>query len=115
ALPGGDLALDLEVVALDDRGRSSFQLLQRRMQTTRTGGEQPIHGLVFDCLALRGRDVRSLPLRDRKTLLRELLPVGDGLRYSDHLEGDGERLFRAACAAGSEGIIAKRADCPYVG
>lgn len=115
ALPGGDLALDAEVVVLDERGRSSFQRLQRRMHTTRAGGEQPIHGLVFDCLALHGRDLRPLPLRDRKALLRGLLPGDDGLRYSDHLDGAGEQFFRAACAEGSEGIVAKRVDSPYVG
>jgi DNA ligase D-like protein (predicted ligase) len=114
-LPGGDLALDVEVVALDEGGRPSFQLLQRRMHTTRTGGAQPIHGLAFDCVALHGRDLRALPLGERKALLRELLRGGDALRYSDHLEGDGERFLRAACREGFEGVVAKRADSPYVG
>jgi bifunctional non-homologous end joining protein LigD len=97
------------------RGRSGFQLLQRRMHTTRAGREQRIHALVFDCLALHGRDLRALPLRDRKELLRDLLGRGDGIRYSDHFDGDGDKLLEAACAEGSEGIVAKRADCPYVG
>jgi bifunctional non-homologous end joining protein LigD len=114
-LPGGDLALDAEVVALDKEGRSSFQLLQRRMHTERAGGEQRIHALVFDCLAFHGRDVRGLPLGDRKALLPDLLRGKDPVRYSDHLATDGDQLLQAACAAGLEGIVAKRADCPYVG
>ena len=37
------------------------------------------------------------------------------IRYTDHFEGDGEGFFRAACEAGLEGVIAKRADGPYRG
>src|SRR5437870_597859 len=59
--------------------------------------------------------VRGLGLRDRKARLRELVPAIDPLRYTDHFEGDGEGFFRAACEAGLEGVIAKRADGPYRG
>jgi bifunctional non-homologous end joining protein LigD len=114
-LPGGDFALDAEVVALDDSGRSSFQRLQGRMHATRAGTDVPIHGLVFDCLALEGRDLRSLSLLERKALLQALLPHGDVLRYCDHYDGDGARFLEAACAKAFEGIVAKRGDCPYVG
>jgi len=114
-LPGEDLMLDGEIVALDEQGRPSFQLLQRRMHTTRPVASVPIVAYLYDCLALRGRDLRGLGLRDRKARLRELVPAIDPLRYTDHFEGDGERFFRAACEAGLEGVIAKRADGPYRG
>jgi bifunctional non-homologous end joining protein LigD len=114
-LPGEDLALDGEIVALDEQGRPRFQLLQRRMHTTRHAAEVPIIAYLYDCLALWGRDLRRLGLRDRKALLRELVPASDPLRYTDHFEGDGARVFRAACEAGLEGVIAKRADGPYRG
>jgi bifunctional non-homologous end joining protein LigD len=114
-LAGGDFALDAEVVALDDTGRSSFQLLQGRMHALRTAGRVPIHGLVFDCLALHGRDVRTLPLLERKALLQRLLGRGDVLRFCDHYEGDGARFLAAACEQAFEGVIAKRSDCSYVG
>ena len=114
-LAGGDLALDGEIVALDEQGRPRFQLLQRRMHTTRHAGRVPIVAYHYDCLALWGRDLRGLPLRDRKALLRELVPAVDPLRYTDDFAGDGERFFRAACEAGLEGMIAKRGDGPYRG
>jgi DNA ligase D-like protein (predicted ligase) len=119
-LPGGDLALDAEVVALDAHGRSSFQRLQRRMHVTgdlrRLAREVPVTAYVYDCLAFSGRDARHLPLVERKTLVRELVAGGDVLRYCDHVEAkDGQALFEAACEAGLEGVVAKRVDAPYVG
>jgi bifunctional non-homologous end joining protein LigD len=119
ALAGGDLALDAEVVALDDEGRPSFQRLQRRMHVVRGRaqaiGAAPVTACVYDCLALDGRDTRELPLVARKALLRELLPAGGSLRYSDHVEGEGAEFFAVARDAGLEGIVAKRADSPYRG
>ena len=32
------------------------------------------------------------------------------LRFSEHLEGDGQAIFRRACALGLEGIVSKRRD-----
>ena len=56
-----------------------------------------------------------LPLRDRKRLLRATLQLThDTLRLSTHRNGDGEAYFRHACAHGWEGLVAKRADSPYV-
>jgi len=120
SLPGGDLALDAEVVALDPHGRSSFQRLQRRMHVTgdlrRLVRDVPVTAYVYDCLASSGRDVRHLPLVERKTLVRELIAGDDVLRYCDHVEAeDGPALLEAVCEAGLEGVVAKRADAPYVG
>ena len=118
-LQGGDLALDAEVVALDDTGRPSFHLLQRRMHLTHgiaaAAAAVPVTALVYDCLVLDGRDQRPLPLRARKALVRRLLPRGGVLRYCDHLAGRGQAFLAATCAAGLEGVVAKRADAPYCG
>jgi len=119
ALDGGDLALDAEVVALDADGRASFERLQQRMHVARDVGRAaaavPVTAYVHDCLALLGRDVRGLPLLERKALLRELIRTPGTLRYADHVEGEGEPFLAAVRARGLEGVVAKRADAPYRG
>jgi bifunctional non-homologous end joining protein LigD len=116
ALAGGDLALDGEIVALDADGRPSFHLLQRRMHETRgTAAAVPVTAYVYDCLALEGRDVRSLPLLERKALLAALVPRGGPVRYCDHVDEGGPAFLAAARELGLEGVVAKRADSPYRG
>ena len=118
-LPGGDLALDGEIVVPDAHGRPSFHALQRRMHASRAVAALaracPVVTYVYDCLALEGCDLRGLPLRERKARLRALLGRGGTLRYADHVEGDGGAFFAEACAAGLEGVVAKRAEAPYRG
>jgi ATP-dependent DNA ligase len=60
-----------------------------------------------------GRDVRPLPLLERKKILRGLLSFDDPLRFTEHRDTEGEAYYREACAQGWEGLIAKRADAPY--
>jgi bifunctional non-homologous end joining protein LigD len=99
--------LDGEVVALD-HGQTSFAKLARR------GREPvPVFLYVFDLLWLDDDDLRPLPLRERKRLLRHALPAGDRVRLTQHRNGDGEAFFAEACGKGWEGVIAKRADSPY--
>jgi bifunctional non-homologous end joining protein LigD len=108
AQPSGDFVVDGEVVALDGAGITRFQRLQRR------GKERvAVYLYVFDLLRLDGRDVRPLPLRERKALLRRALRFGDPIRYTPHRNEHGERLYAEACRKGLEGVIAKRADSPY--
>src|SRR6058998_3733081 len=111
-LAGGDLALDAE-------GRPSFERLQRRMHlvrdVARAAAAVPATAYFYDCLALFGRDLRGLALADRKALLRELFPAPAAVRYADHVEGDGAEFLAAACKAGLEGVVAKRADSRYLG
>jgi bifunctional non-homologous end joining protein LigD len=118
-LRGGDLALDAEVVALDASGRASFARLQQRMHVVRgvarLAAMVPVVAYVYDCLALHGRDLRGLPLRARKDLVHRLVGRPDTLRYCDHVEGHGAAFLDAACRAGAEGVVAKRADAPYHG
>src|SRR5207302_320645 len=81
----------------------------------RAAARVPTTAYFYDCLALFGRDLRGLPLADRKALLRELLPAPGAVRYADHVEGDGAAFLDAACEAGLEGVVAKRADARYLG
>jgi len=68
---------------------------------------------VFDLLWLDGQDVRGLPLRERKALLRDALSWEDPLRLVPYRNEAGEAMFEEACKAGWEGVIAKRADSVY--
>ena len=71
---------------------------------------------AFDLLHLDGRDLRELPLLERKQRLEQLLaplPPDHPVRFSDHLIGAGPELYRQACRLGAEGIVAKRMDAPY--
>jgi bifunctional non-homologous end joining protein LigD len=118
-LPLASFAIDGEIVALDERGRSSFERVQRRFTQTdaaaiaRAQREVPVAYQAFDLLGALGCDVRGLPLARRKELLAGFVPALGVVRFSDHVEGDGQRLFEAAAAHGLEGVIAKRADSRY--
>jgi bifunctional non-homologous end joining protein LigD len=116
SVDGPDLLVDGEIVAFE-RGRTSFQRLQKRMQI-RDPAEALRSGVavfyyLFDVLELDGRDVRGLPLLERKAKLRSGVQFGGRLRYTTHRRGDGVTAFRSACQRGWEGVIAKRADSTY--
>ena len=108
AEPCDDYVIDGEVVAFDSRGITSFSRLQRRHRE-RVG----IFYYVFDLLRLGREDVRELPLRERKAMLRQALRFEGHVRFSPHRNEHGEQLFRDACRKGLEGLMAKRADSPY--
>lgn len=106
------LLLDGEVVALDELGRSSFQLLQRMNQPGSGAGH--LFYYIFDILNLNGRDTTGLPLRKRKALLEVLLKgAPDCLRVSGFLPGGAETISRKLSGIGLEGIIAKKRDSTY--
>ena len=106
----GTVLIDGELVVLDDEGRPSFQLLQNALDGKGAG----IVLYAFDLLRQGGRDLKGLPLTERKARLAALLPEADPvLRYSDHVLGKGEELLSAMCERGLEGIISKRADAKY--
>jgi bifunctional non-homologous end joining protein LigD len=107
AQPVDDFVLDGELVAFHD-GITSFSRLQRRARE-----HVPVFLYVFDLLRHEGRDVRDLPLRERKALLRKSFEFGGRVRYSTHRNEHGTKLFREACHQGLEGLMAKRADSPY--
>src|SRR5262249_16055915 len=68
----------------------------------------------FDLIELNGDDMRRDPLEVRKATLRSMLAkVSLGLRFNEHLEGDGPTVFAHACKMGLEGIVSKRKDSVY--
>lgn len=121
ALPFSQLLLDGEIVALEEGGRPSFQRLQQRAQLRRAADirravvDLPVTYFAFDLLALGPRDLRRLPLTQRKALLREVVPAAGAIRYLDHVEEAGEPLYREIERMRLEGVIAKRGDAPYRG
>jgi bifunctional non-homologous end joining protein LigD len=111
-----DFIVDGEVVAFED-GRTSFEKLQQRLGVRNPGATLraavPVYFYLFDVLWANGRDVRELPLRERKQLLRGLLNFGAPIRYTTHRTQNGEAYYAYACASGWEGLVVKRADATY--
>ncbi|MGE5353825.1 MAG: DNA ligase D [Acidobacteriota bacterium] len=104
-----DAVLDGEVVTLDGTGKSNFQLLQNYPRTK----EGELVYFVFDLLYLDGYDLRDLPLKDRKDMLKKLLPELEHVRLSDHVKESGIEFFNAAQEKHQEGIMAKDMKSPY--
>ena len=106
-----DAIIDGEIVALDEKGLSSFQLLQ----AFELGQERPpIFFYAFDLLRLDGKDFLDRPLSERKTMLEKLLKNAPGvIRFSASLGEDVEELLRQAREIGLEGLIGKRKNSTY--
>lgn len=101
--------IDGEIVALDEKGKPQFQLLQQYAQEQNV----PLCYYVFDCLYVNGKSIEDKPLTERKEILKNLLPQSDLIVYCDHVAEQGKKFFAAAGKQGLEGIIAKRADSMY--
>jgi bifunctional non-homologous end joining protein LigD len=100
--------IDGEAVACDDNGVASFNLIRHHRANGR------IFLYAFDLIELNGDDLRRDPLEVRKATLRSrLAKAGLGLRFNEHLEGDGPTVFAHACKMGLEGIVSKRKDSMY--
>ncbi|MGE0228172.1 MAG: non-homologous end-joining DNA ligase [Dehalococcoidia bacterium] len=117
--PAHQLILDGEIVALDERGVPSFQLLQERIHLTGDGeiaraeARIPVIYYVFDLLYLDGVDLRDVPLEDRReTLARVLLPA-PSIRLVEPFEVDGITAFEIARTHDLEGLVAKKRDSVY--
>lgn len=112
ALPCADAVFDGEVVGLDPKGRSSFQLLQ----SANTPGEKraPLCYYVFDLLHIEGKDLRGLPLEERKQILRSLIGSHhEPVRFSASINAEPTALLAEVQARGLEGIIAKKRKSLY--
>ncbi|HEY3663150.1 MAG TPA: non-homologous end-joining DNA ligase [Chthoniobacterales bacterium] len=110
-LPCQECVIDGEVVALDEEGRSSFQLLQAREME---GYDAPLFYYVFDLLQLEGKSLTGFPLTTRKEMLRQLCAgAEEPIRYSGELGDDPRALLAEVKRRGLEGIIGKRADSVY--
>ena len=96
--------LDGELSVIDADGRSIFAAMMQ-------GRRHEARYCAFDVLSINGKDVRQIPLIERKAELRRLLPRRSRcLLYVDHVRSTGKLLFAWACAWDLEGIVAKRAD-----
>jgi bifunctional non-homologous end joining protein LigD len=106
-----DIVIDGEIVALDDRGRPSFQLLQGfDMGLVRP----PIVFYAFDLLRLDGEDLRGLPIEERKAKLATLLrPPPPAIRYSASFTENIDELLNKVRELSLEGLIGKRAGSRY--
>lgn len=110
AIPG-EAIIDGEVVVVHE-GRANFSELQAELAAGRQGR---LVYYAFDLLWRNG-DLRKLPQIERKQRLRDLLGENDvelPVLYSEHLTGDGQKMFEHAAKLNWEGIISKRADAPY--
>jgi bifunctional non-homologous end joining protein LigD len=106
SLPVDECVIDGEVVALDEKGRSSFQLLQALEME---GRKSPVYYYVFDLLQMEGRNLMLLPLETRKALLAKLREdVGDPIRYSGEIGSDPNALLKEIKHLGLEGIVGKQ-------
>lgn len=106
------VTLDGEVVVLAENGTTNFANLQTSFQN---GADNVLTYFCFDLLHVDGRNIRELPLKRRKEMLSDVLNGvnEDLLRVSEHLETDGEELFRKACELHAEGIVSKKATGRY--
>ena len=103
--------LDGEVVALDEKGRSSFQALQNALSASPSAD---LAYLVFDLLYLDGFDLRGVKLTERKALLQSLLSSAPAnIRYSDHFSVPGKAFRENVCKLGLEGMVSKRGDLAH--
>ena len=110
-LPARECVIDGEVVALDEEGRSSFQLLQAREME---GRKTPVYFYAFDLLQLDGKSLASLPLEARKNVLEKLCTdARDPIRYSGAIGRDAKRLLEEVKRRGLEGIIGKQRNSVY--
>lgn len=119
ALRSHQAVLDGEVVALDDKGRPSFERLQQRMGLTSEAEvrhkmlEVPVLYMIFDLVYLDGRSLLRTPYRERRRQLESLGLQAGHWQVPPAVEGDGSSVLAASRELGLEGVVAKRLDSPY--
>ena len=113
-----ECVLDGEIVAFSG-DTTSFQRLQGRMQIKDADrarkSDVAVFFYLFDVLHLDGRNLRDLPLRTRKSLLKQAVDFDDPIRFTAHRNESGEEFYEEACRSGWEGLIAKNANSAYKG
>ncbi|MGY3445511.1 non-homologous end-joining DNA ligase [Bradyrhizobium sp. USDA 4473] len=100
--------IDGEIVVQAGDGTTDFSVLQNELR----GHSTKIVLVAFDLLYLNGRDLRKLPLKERKAVLKKLI-AGTNIQFSESFEVDGPKMFAHACKLGYEGVVSKVADSPY--
>jgi bifunctional non-homologous end joining protein LigD len=107
-LPARSFTLDGEAVVCGADGLAVFDALHRRHEAT----DAILY--AFDLLELDGKDLRPMPLGERRTKLARLLArASTGIVFNEHTDEDGAVVVRHACKLGLEGIVSKRLTAPY--
>jgi bifunctional non-homologous end joining protein LigD len=100
--------IDGEAVACDENGVASFDLVRHQRANA------SVFLYAFDLIELNGDDLRRDPLEVRKATLASIVAKAHpGIRFNEHIEGDGPTVFAHACEMGLEGIVSKRKDSAY--
>ena len=97
-----------EAVVRDDNGVASFDLIRYRRH------DDSSFLYAFDLIEQNGDDLRRDPLEVCKAALASIVAkASPGIRFNEHMEGDGPTVFAHACKFGLEGIVSKRKDSAY--
>ncbi len=111
ALPVKNAIFDGEIVALDEEGKSHFQKLQNSLKSKK---DTSLIYYIFDILYLDGKDLRNLPLLERKKILKDVLKKSSkNINMSEHFESNAADFFAVSCEHQLEGIVCKQGDAPY--
>jgi len=104
-----DTVMDGEIVALDESGRPSFNVLQNYGTA-----QAPVFFYVFDVLILKGKDLRGETLAARRAALTKLIgKLKEPVRESSVLDAGLTDIVASVKSQGLEGVVAKRLDSPY--
>ena len=115
----GEMVLDGEIVALDERGVPSFERLQRRLHLTaeqqilQADRDLPVFYYVFDLLHLEGRSLWRMPLEQRRALLQQRLRSRPHVAILDSVQGEGEAFYQGVVSLRAEGMVAKLGSSGY--
>ena len=119
AIGSSEVVLDGEVVALDDRGRPSFEEIQQRMGLTseseirRKMKVVPVTYMIFDLLWMDGHSMMDQAYATRRDALARLKLAGASWQTPPHEKGGGQAMLQASAKAGLEGIVAKKLVSKY--
>ncbi|RWG58671.1 MAG: ATP-dependent DNA ligase [Mesorhizobium sp.] len=109
AIDAKSFMIEGETIVTNEAGLSDFHALRSAI----TRRPQDLYLVAFDLLHLNGRDLRDVPLKDRREVLHALIPAGGHIQFSEALPGTGDAVYHLACEAGLEGIVSKRLDSLY--
>ncbi|HET7338514.1 MAG TPA: non-homologous end-joining DNA ligase [Candidatus Dormibacteraeota bacterium] len=119
ALGSAEVILDGEIVALDEKGRPSFEEIQQRMGLTaeneirRKMKDVPVTYMAFDILWRDGHSLMGQTYVDRRRVLAELKLTGASWQTPPYEKGGGQTMKEASARAGLEGVMAKKLDSKY--
>ncbi|WP_318011242.1 MULTISPECIES: ATP-dependent DNA ligase [unclassified Mesorhizobium] len=99
-----------EAIRIDEAGVSDFHGLQSAVATRRP---KDLYLMTFDLLHINGHDLRDMPLEDRREILREMIPAGSRIQFSEALPGTGDAVYHLVDQAGLEGMVSKRKGSVY--